>query len=285
MVFRMNLLSAGFWALTGLWMQPGAFQAQPPAQSLEWTLPHNTAVVVASPRTWRFTVVYNTAGPTGEIIQRQRITGDYTRGLPGNEVVWHNVTSATAPGAEAAFSAPEKQTYMEGFRYRNDVAPTFAPGFFKSFPPSAIMERNLVWDTGMFEMFGENHFDQLQLNVPLHSGPGGNLKLPDLGTFQNHDTVLEWVGRSQRNGQDCALIDYRAFFNPLDLATGGMTLKGRSDYWGQIWVSLATKQIEYATLYEEVFGQMKLPGQTAAQPLSVFRTGTFEPLPANDTGR
>jgi hypothetical protein len=102
--------------------------------------------------------------------------------------------------------------------------------------------------------------------------------MPDVGTFHNRDIVLEYVGRSQRNGQDCALIDYRAFFNPLQIATGGMTLNGRSDYWGQIWVSLATKQIEYATIYEEVNGEIKLPGQDAPQLLSVFRIGSFEPI-------
>ena len=102
--------------------------------------------------------------------------------------------------------------------------------------------------------------------------------MPDVGTFHNRDIVLEYVGRSQRNGQDCALIDYRAFFNPLQIASGGMTLNGRSDYWGEIWVSLATKQIEYATINEEVNGELKLPGQDAAQPLSVFRVGSFEPV-------
>jgi hypothetical protein len=90
--------------------------------------------------------------------------------------------------------------------------------------------------------------------------------------------VLEWIGRSQRNGQDCALIEYRAFFNPLEIANSGMTLKGRSDYWGQIWVSLATKQIEYATIYENVEGEMQLTGQNTPQGISVFRIGTLEPL-------
>ena len=274
MVIRMSLFSAAVWALTGLVAPPAAQQARP-----QWDLPHNLAVQDSGPRTYRFTVVYNTASPTGAIVQRQQIAGDYTRGLPGNEVVWHNVTSATASGATAPFSAPVPQAFMEGFRYpASNFVGTFAPDFFKSFPPSAILERNLVWDTGMLEMFGQKNFDKLQLNVPLHSGPGGDVTMPDVGTFHNSDIVLEWVGRSQRNGQDCALIDYRAFFNPLDLATGGMTLKGRSDYWGEIWVSLATKQIEYATLYEEVSGQMKLPGQDTLQPLSVFRIGTFEPI-------
>ena len=73
------------------------------------------------------------------------------------------------------------------------------------------------------------------------------------------------------------MIEYRAFFNPLEIANGGMTLNGRSHYWGEIWVSLATRQIEYATLYEDVLGELKL-GQDSPRTVSVFRTGIFEPL-------
>lgn len=81
---------------------------------------------------------------------------------------------------------------------------------------------------------------------------------------------------SERNGQKCALIKYQAFFNPVEIATGGMTLNGRSDYWGDIWVSLATKQIEYGTLYEVVVGEMKVPNQDATQVVNIFRQATLE---------
>jgi len=57
-----------------------------------------------------------------------------------------------------------------------------------------------------------------------------------------------------------------------------MTLKGRSHYWGEIWVSLSSKQIEYATLQEDVLGEMKLAGQEAPRTISVFRVGILEPL-------
>lgn len=105
--------------------------------------------------------------------------------------------------------------------------------------------------------------------------------MPDVGVFHNRDVALEWIGRSQRNGQDCALIKYEAFFNPLAIATGGMTLNGRSDYWGEIWVSLGTKQIEYGTINESVVGEMKLPGRDATQIINVFRVGTLEPVSGN----
>ena len=43
-------------------------------------------------------------------------------------------------------------------------------------------------------------------------------------------------------------------------------MQARSDYWGEIWVSLATKQIEYATINEEVNEESKLPARTPRSP-------------------
>jgi hypothetical protein len=88
-----------------------------------------------------------------------------------------------------------------------------------------------------------------------------------------------WSGSGGPNdGQDCALIRYQSFFIPVEIAAGGMTLKGPSDYWGEIRVSLATKQIEYGTLYEVVVGEMKPPGQNTTQVVNVFRIGALEPV-------
>lgn len=245
-----------------------------------WNLPQGATVKDSGPRTYRFVVDYNTVNLKGEVVFRQRLSGDYTRGLPSGEVVWKNVSQADAAGAAAPFAAPQKRDFMEGFHYRNDIDNTMAPDFFKGFPPTAVMERNLVWDTGMIEMFGQNYFDHLKLNEPYRVISNQDVSMPEVGTFKNHNVVLQWIGRSLRNGQECALITYQAFLNPLNLAPGGMTLIGRSDYWGEIWVSLQTKQIEYGTLYESVVGEMKLPGQNTSQPLNIFRSGTLQPVDA-----
>jgi hypothetical protein len=141
-----------------------------------------------------------------------------------------------------------------------------------------VVERNLVWDTGMIELFGQDQFERLTLNTPYRLISSQDINMPGVGTFHNRDVQLTWMGRSHRNGEECAVIGYRAFFNPLQIANGGMTLKGRSHYWGEIWVSVASKQIEYATLQEDVLGEMTLAGQNAPRTISVFRTGIFEPL-------
>jgi hypothetical protein len=241
-----------------------------------WTLPQGTTVKDSGPRIYRFTVEYNNANSKGETMRRQRLTAEYTRGLPGGEVMWKNVAEEDANGPTAPFGPPQKREFMEGFHYPNDLGSTFKPDFFKNFPPMAVLERNLVWDTGMIESFGQNFFKYLKLNEPLHTAMNEDIAMPGVGVFHNQDIVLEWIGRSQRNGQECALIRYQAFFNPLLVEAGGMSLKGRSDYWGDIWVSLATKQVEYGTIYESVVGEMKPPGQTTMMVLNILRSGTLE---------
>jgi hypothetical protein len=261
-----------------------ALIAAPLLLAQSWTLPHGAAVKDKAPRTYRFTVEYFTANPRGEITARQRLIGDYTRALPTGDVVWNNVSEAKADGATSPYGVAEKLEFMEGFHYRRNAkesADAMAPDFFKNFPPTAVFERNLVWDTQMIEDFGQKHFDDLKLNQPYHTLSSEAIKLPEVGQFQNRDIELQWVGKSQRNGQDCTLIEYSAFFNPLEIANAGVNMKGRSHYWGQIWVATATRQIEFATLNEDVLGELKLPGQSAPMTISVFRRATFAPVTPN----
>ena len=263
----LTVTSVGF-----VWLLSSSLIAQ------TWTLPQGMAVKDRGPRTYRFTVDHTVTDVTGQVVQRQRVSGDYTRS--GQEGMWKSVSVAESNGPAELSTPGQKREFMEGFRYRvgpGRLADTMAPEFFKGFPPSAIFERNLVWDTGMLEMFGQDQFEHLKLNVAYRLLSSQTVNMPGVGTFQNRDVYLTWVGRSSRNREDCAVIEYRAFFNPLEIANGGMTLKGRSHYWGEIWVSLATKQIEYATLREDVLGEMKL-GQDPPRTISVFRSGIFEPV-------
>jgi hypothetical protein len=248
--------------------------------SESWTLPRDRAVKSSGPRTYRVTVDHTVSDTKGQIVQRQRVSGDYTRGLPGGDAVWNNVTVAESIGPAEISGPGRKRDFMEGFRHRAGSAglgETMKPAFFKGFPPTAVFERNLVWDTGMIEMFGQDQFAHLRLNAPYRVISAQDVKMPGMGVFHNRDVALTWVGRSRRNGQECAVIEYRAYFNPLRIANGGMTLTGRSHYWGEIWVSLATRQIEYATLQEDVLGEMKLAGQET-RIINVFRSGVFEPV-------
>jgi hypothetical protein len=236
-----------------------------------------TAFGQAVPRTWHFTCDYYNLDVKGRLIGRQRYSASYTRGLPGDAVRWTNVTVANGKSWSDEFGPAQKQDFMEGFTYPHaDASNMMKADFFRGFPPAAMQQRNLVWDTHMFEDFvGE--FDHLQPNITYHVPGAAEVDLAGTGTFRNRDLQLTLTGTTKRNGQECAVIDYRAMFNTLEGKTSAFALVGRSEYWGQIWVSLATKQIEYATLYEEVLGELTLPGQDKPMTISVVRMGVFEP--------
>jgi hypothetical protein len=56
------------------------------SEAAPWSLPRDIAVRDSGTRVYRFTVDYQTADPQGAIVHRQRISGEYTRGLAGGEV-------------------------------------------------------------------------------------------------------------------------------------------------------------------------------------------------------
>jgi hypothetical protein len=193
---------------------------------------------------------------------------------------WNKVRIAEAKGFEDRFPEGETQKYMEGFTYDpSDSKDMFNSEFFRGFPAAEVKTKNLIWDTLGFENFAWNYFDKLELNsVYRTQSQPEEVALAGAGTFQNHQIELEWVGISKRNNRTCALIQYRAFFNKLNVSAGNLSFQGRSHYWGDIWVSLEDKQIEYATLFEDVLLEFKLPGQQTKQFINPFRQATFEKI-------
>lgn len=247
------------------------------AFATEDAMPHG--IIKHGPRTYRFTVKYSTANTRGEVLQQQIISADYTHDFSQGTALWTNISETDSVTGQPG-STTRQLTFMEGFHYSNDAANTsnsMSPDFFAGFPPTEVLARNLVWDTQMFEEFGQRQFEHLKLNQPYHLADE-SIDLPSVGTFRNRDVQLTWLGHSQRNGRECELIGYNAFFNPLNITNEAMNMTGRSHYWGVIWMSRADKQVEYATLYEDVLAEMKLAGQDQQQIISVFRSGTFEPL-------
>jgi len=265
-------------AIIGLLALVSAFGQTTRSEGRDWTLPSSLAVKQDGPQSWRFTCDYYNLDTKGHLGSRVRYSALYTRGLPGDAVRWSDVTVASNTDGSDKFPAAEKREFMEGFSYpHTSDKDMLKPGFFRGFPPMAMQERNLVWDTEMIEAFGQTQFEHLRLNTPYHVPDSADVDLAGMGSFHHKDLQLIWTGISKRNGQECALIDYRAFFNQLEISNPAVTLTGRSHYWGQIWVSLTTKRIEYATLYEDVLGEMKLQSQEKPMTISVFRIGTLEP--------
>jgi hypothetical protein len=236
------------------------------------------ALTSAQAQTWRFTCDYVYLDNKGRISRRERVSALYTRGQDGT-VRWNGVTVAKAPGETAGFGPAQDSKFMEGFSYAHGATDDMlGPDFFHGFPAMAMQERNLVWDTNMIEGFSAK-LGSLEPNVPYHAPDVSSVPLGGTGSFHHKDLQLILTGATQRNGQDCAVVDYLALFNTLEMRPApGMTLTAGSNYWGQVTIAKRTGRIEYATLYESVLGELALQGQEKPMTVNVFRIGRFEPV-------
>ena len=240
------------------------------------TLPQNLELIDEL-QTYKVTTTHYNGDIFGNFFNKQQVYGEYTRGLPGGKVKWNNVTFAMSlsPDRKAAFPKGNPVDYMENFTY-SVSEDMLKPDAFAGFGENSAFTKNLVWDMMGIEGFAWYSFEKLKLNEPYASEFfNGKMDLAGQGSFENKDVRLTWTGVSQKNGEPCAVIDYRTFDNPVEYATEGMALKGRSHYWGTIWVSLEDKQIEHAVLFEDVIMEMVLPGQTQKTILNATREISF----------
>lgn len=229
----------------------------------------------ATPMRYRFTIDYFTFGESGAFRSKERVIGDYSK-TPDGTAEWDHVTVAVAHALSESFPSGEPQAFMNGFRYRPGPDSTKAE-FFKGFPPNATQEQNLVWDTLMFESFAKELVHVT--GSTQYRLPPSDIPLAGSGTFQNRQVELTKTASADHDGQPFAVLHYEAFFNDFEIdLPGGFKMVGRSDYWGDIWVSPATMAVERATLSEEVLGNVHLPSQPTPQLVNVVRRGTFERL-------
>lgn len=276
----------GFWNLSAsllpffLWLpsQQTPFEFEIPER-----LPQNLELNEKEAQQYKVTCEYFQTDVRDRFLGKDRISALYSQAAKGGPSVWRQVVCARQKSLEEDYGEGKPVEYMEGFDYDLKARwMMFFPGFFRGFPSgsaTASYGKNLVWDLHMVEDFSRGFFDRLELNRPLAPTQMSDSGVPlgGLGMFKNRKVELTWIGVSERNDEPCALIRYQAFFNRFEMSFGGSKTVGLSHYWGEIWVSLEDKQVEYATLYEQVSMRMG-SSEDKMTPYRVFRVGSIEKI-------
>lgn len=229
----------------------------------------------ATPQRYHITTDYINHTLTGKFVDKLRVSGDLTINSPVGIETWNNVRVANSPTLDGEFPEGELQAYMENFTYQ-PTENILKPEFFNGFPMEAVQVKNLVWDLAGIESFAWAHLDSLKLNQLYEAkNMNGDVELAGLGTFTNRNIQLIWKGISMINGQQCALIDFRAMDNPLEvkfsMGDRDFLMKGRSHYWGTIYISLTQKSIEFTELLEDVVMEISWSDQPTPQYLYTTR--------------
>jgi hypothetical protein len=211
---------------------------------------------------YRMTAIYTNRDLYGNFTGKTKITGDYSRGLNGDSVSWRNVYISNSNNFSEPFPAGNKQDYMEDIKYIPS-GKMLASESYKNFPANAesVFARNLIWDMMAIENFAWNFTNSLKLNNYYVIRPDlGSFDMADIGKYSHDNIQIRWAGISEMNNELCAVIEYRAVDNLLEINMDQITGKGTEQYWGTTWISLKTGLIEYADTYSGTIQEIKLKG-------------------------
>lgn len=211
---------------------------------------------------YRMTAVYTNRDLYGKFTDKTKVTGDYTRGLPGDSSMWENVYVAASKDYTGAFSQGNKQAFMEKFKYLPSEK-MLEEASFKTFPknPENVFARNLIWDMYSADIYAWKFYDSLKLNVPyVIRSLKGEFKMADIGNYAHNKIVLCWKGITEYRGQMCAIIEFAAIDNKVELTMDIINTKGTEQYWGSILVSLKNKDIEQSDMYSGTIQEIEVKG-------------------------
>jgi hypothetical protein len=213
-------------------------------------------------RKYRMTAVYTNMDLYGKFSSKTMVKGDYTEGFKDNSVSWNNVFIASSTSKTGPFNEGTKQDYMENITYVPSSR-MFDTETFRKFPINAenVFARNLIWDMMSVEMFAWNYSDSLQLNkMYIIPDISGEFNMADIGTYEHAGIQLCWTGISVMNNEICAVMEYRAIDNKIKLSMKEINSRGTEQYWGTTWISLKTRQIEYAEMYGGTIQEIEVNG-------------------------
>lgn len=211
---------------------------------------------------YRMTADYINRDLYGNFTGKTRVSGDYTCGLQGDSAMWKNVYISASNNFSEPFPAGKKQDYMENFKYIPSDK-MMEEKTFKNFPKSLdnIFARNLIWDMMSAEIFAWNYYDSLKLNVPyIIPNIKGGFNMAEIGNYSHNKIMLNWKGITEMNGQMCAIINFSAIDNKLELTLDQIKSKGTEQYWGTVMVSLKTHYIEQCDMYSGTIQEIEIKG-------------------------
>ncbi len=214
------------------------------------------------PEKYRMTAVYTNRDLYGDFTGKMKVTGDYTRDHKDGHVTWNNVFISSSNSYSEPFTEGTKQEYMENFEYIPSPE-MLEEEAFKDFPANTenVFARNLIWDMMAIEEFAWKYSDSLYLNHKfVITDINEEFNMADIGTYEHADIQLCMTGISLMNNELCAVLEYRAIDNRIEISMDQIQTRGTEQYWGTTWLALKSRQIEYAEMYGGTIQEIELNG-------------------------
>jgi hypothetical protein len=184
----------------------------------------------------------------------------YTAGLENDSVSWSDVSLAQINDFQQKDYIGTNLPSFNGFKYKINETNFLKEDFYETIPPEQRdLAKWLVSDAIQMQGLTWYVFDSLEFNksfIPKFLN-NYDIKFKEWVTFTSRYQKLIWSGITKYNNEVCAIVKFESLYNPLRIDNSQMSVKGRSLYYGEIWISLSDKQVEYASMVEDVIMKLK----------------------------
>ncbi|HVO72946.1 MAG TPA: hypothetical protein VMT35_02920 [Ignavibacteriaceae bacterium] len=217
----------------------------------------------------------------GNRINCNEAKGIFIAGLGNGYVGWQNVSTGQIENFQDSAVSATKLPAFNNFSYAAFTADFLTEDFYKDFPADQRdLAKWLVSDAFTVHEFPLIIFDSLSYDKDFSPKFMENydIKFENWVTLTSRHLNLKWSGISKYNDEICAVIEFESLFNPVIMQTPDINIRGRSLYWGEVRISLIDKQVEYASMYEDVVFKLKTEALTQEQLIDLQRRVIFENL-------
>lgn len=178
----------------------------------------------------------------------------------GNDsIIWQNVRWSKI---DDILQEPKQTVDWNEFNGRSHkigaIDDMFQEDFYSGIPEEKReWARTMTSDVPWFE-YGWSKLDSLEFQKEYFDKNMDNKEASIEGVYTFLSLYLKfiWSGITLHNNEICAIVKFESFNNQItNYWEGQMTMKGRDSYYGELWISLNTKQTEYFYMVEDVVGE------------------------------
>jgi hypothetical protein len=206
------------------------------------------------------------------------VKANYMVGLENDSVGWKDVSMAQITDFQQKNFYGTYLPSFNDFKYKVSETNFLKEDFYKNLPTEQRdLAKWLVSDAIQMQGLAFYVFDSLEFNkefVPEFMD-NNNVKFENWVTFTSRYQKLIWSGITKHNNEVCAIVKFESLYNPLKIENNQMSVKGRSLYYGEMWISLKSKQVEYAVMAEDVIMKLKSTSFPEEQLIDLQREIVF----------
>ncbi len=197
---------------------------------------------------------------TGTKINSNAVKATYIVGLGEGNVGWKNVSLAQIKSLMQEEFQGVSLPAFDDFNYKSMDTAFLSHQFYKDIPAEQQdLAKWLVCDAAQMQGLARYVFDSLEYkkNFIPKLFDDYEIKFENWVSFLSKSQRLVWSGINKHNNELCAIVKFESFYNPVKINNDKMQVKGRSLYYGEMWISLEDKQVEYAIMVEDVVMKLK----------------------------